>query len=81
LDQPKPIQPKKGCYSSTGSDNYYSFGVERIQGQIDEAICSDDNQRQGANQTSRSADWSHLPLPVFNSVMNDRRDRHSAECG
>jgi hypothetical protein len=69
---PGVIQSKKDCYSGTGSDNYRSFRVGRIQGQIDKAICADDSQSQGANQTGCSADWSHLALPVFNSVMNDR---------
>jgi hypothetical protein len=44
MNAPKPIQPKKGCYSSTDSDNSYTFRVERIQRQIDEEICAREDQ-------------------------------------
>jgi hypothetical protein len=50
---------RQGQYWATGSDNYYTFRVKRIQRQIDEEICAHDDQSQGANEVDRSAHWSH----------------------
>ena len=57
LASDQEIQPKECCCRCTGSDNNYTFRVERIQWQIDEPICAHDEQSQGADQVDRSSHW------------------------
>jgi hypothetical protein len=52
------LRARKRC---TDSDNYYTFRVECIQGQIEEEICAHDDQSEGANQVDRSAHRSRSP--------------------
>jgi hypothetical protein len=52
------IQSKECCHRCTGSDKYYTLRVKRTQRQIDEEICAQDDQSEGANEVDRSAHWS-----------------------